>query len=370
LRLLYFHTHLPYNFAVANVAGRVGKRLLLAAAPLLAAACSVVSSRADGAIDAAAVSAHLPMSPAMAKRLPAGTFYLLAGPTNISSNIWEVSSTGKETQLTHNGRNFGISNFGASTAGVVMGDGADGADVLAALTAKGPVELTDGGDGDGPAINAAGHISYIRTIFDKNGNTTYDELIVRNSINGPGRVVYKIKVSDGVAGMLDNQWGPNGSIAVLDGGHYPGRQGPESKLVTVSKSGNVTRVRTGVNARLGADVWSEHGGGIAVGVTSGRSKVIYSARHEYSLPAGWFPMSWNPAGTRLLIRNYSKRQLGLWSPAKPRSVSVIGATAKNVFIGEVIWLPRPAKLLTLPKPALAPVKWFGGQLFTGPEEAG
>ena len=359
MRLLYFHTHLPYNFAVANVARRVGKRLLLAAVPLFAAACSVVTSQPGGAIDAAAVSAasaRLPMSPATAERLPTGTFYLLAGPNNISSNIWEVSSTGKETELTHNGPNFGISNFSASTAGVVMGDGAGGPDVLAALTANGPVELADGDDGDGPAINAAGQICYVRTIFDKNGNPAYNELIVRSSFDGTGRVRYKIKASASVAGMLDSQWGPNGSIAVLDGGHYPGRQGPESKLVTVSKSGKVTRVRTGVDARLGADVWSEHGGGIAVGVTSGRSKVIYSARHQYSLPAGWFPMSWNPAGTRLLVRNYSKRQLGLWSPAKPQSISLIGMTAKNVFIGEVIWLPRPAKLWTPPKSASASVK--------------
>lgn len=99
----------------------------MAAAPLLAATCSVVACEA--AIEGAklsAASAQLPMSPAMAKRLPAGTFYLLAGPDNISSNIWEVTSTGKEAQLTHNDRNFGISNFGGSTAGVVMGDGPAG----------------------------------------------------------------------------------------------------------------------------------------------------------------------------------------------------------------------------------------------------
>jgi hypothetical protein len=226
---------------VANVVKRVRQLLLVVAVLLLAAACSGVSVRTVGVGDDAAWSASgpLPMSPAMAKRLPAGTFYLAAGANDISANIWEVSSTGRETQLTRNGHNFGISNFGASTAGVVMGDGAGGADVLAALTAKGPMELRDGGDGDAPAINAAGQICYVRTIFDKDGNTAYQELIVRNSLNGPGRVVYKIKVSDNVAGLLTPQWGPDGSIAVVDGGHYPGGQGPESKLVTVSKSGRV-----------------------------------------------------------------------------------------------------------------------------------
>jgi hypothetical protein len=325
---------------------------------LAAAVGWVVSIRADAAGKASAppaASAPLPLSPAMAKRLPAGTFYLLAGTNNISSNIWKVSSTGTETQLTHNGRNFGISNFSASAAGIAMGDGAGGGDVLAALTAKRPIELKNGGDGDGPAINAAGQICYAKTIDDKNANPAYQELIVRTSLNGPARVRYKVKVSDNVAGLLENAWGPNGSIVALVGGHYPGRPGPESELVTVSKTGKVTRVRTGVDARLGNVVWSEHGGGIAVGVTSGRGKVIYSATRQYSLPAGWFPMSWSPAGSRLLVSN-SKRQLGLWSPAKPQSVSVIAATAKSVF-GEVIWLPRPAKLWTPPKSAQPPASW-------------
>ena len=333
---------------------------LLVALVLAAAVGAVVAIRADAAGKAPAPSAAsaplLPISPAMARRLPAGTFYFLAGTNNISSNIWKVSGTGTAAQLTHNGHNFGISNFGASTAGIAMGDGAGGGDVLAALTAKGPIELSNGGDGDGPAINAAGQICYAKTIDDQDGNPAYQELMVRASLNGPARVRYKIKVSDDVAGLLDIEWGPNGSIAVLVGGHYPGRPGPESELVTVSKTGKVTRVRTGVDARLGAVVWSEHGGGIAVGVTAGRGEVIYSATRRYSLPAGWFPLSWSPEGARLLVRD-SRRQLGLWSPAEQQSVSVIATTAKNVFVGEVRWLPRPAKLWTPPKSARPPAPW-------------
>jgi hypothetical protein len=259
---------------------------LLVALVLAAAVGAVIAIRADAAGKAPARSAAsaplLPISPAMARRLPAGTFYFLAGTNNISSNIWKVSGTGTVAQLTHNGHNFGISNFGASTAGISMGDGAGGGDVLAALTAKGPIELRDGGDGDGPAINAAGQVCYAKTIDDQNGNPAYQELMVRASLNGPARVRYKIKVSDNVAGLLENAWGPNGSIVALVGGHYPGEPGPESELITVSKTGKVTRVRTGVDARLGSVVWSEQGGGIAIGVTAGRGKVIYSATRQYS----------------------------------------------------------------------------------------
>jgi hypothetical protein len=344
---------------VLDVPKRVRRILPAAVALMLAAVGAVVSIRAEAAGHASvpsAARAPLPISPAMARRLPAGTFYFLAGTDNISSNIWTVSSTGTPAELTHNGHNFGISNFSASTAGIVMGDAAGGADVLAALTARGPIELKNGGDGDGPAMNAAGQIGYVKTIDDENGDPAYQELIVRTSLNGPARDRYTIKVSDNVAGLLDFAWGPNGSIAALVGGHYPGRPGPESELVTVSKTGQVTRVRTGVDARLGAVVWSEHGGGIAVGVTAGRGKVIYSAARQYSLPAGWFPMSWSPAGSRLLVRN-SKRQLGLWSPATPQSVSVIATTARNVFVGQIVWLPRPATLWTPPKSAHPPASW-------------
>ena len=337
--------------------------LLAAALPLLTAACSVsfhlgaaTGNDTDGMMPSAPSTA-LPMSHAMAKRLPAGTFYFLAGPKNISSNIWEVSRTGRETRLTRNGPNFGISNFGASTAGVVMGDGAGGGDVLAALTAKGPIELKNPGDGDSPAINAAGQLCYVKQIYGKNGAVAGQRLIVRNSLNGPGRVAYKVQASDTMAGMLECQWGPDGSIAVLIGGHYPGAPGPESKLVTVGKTGKAARVRTGADARLGAVIWSEQGGGIAVGVTAGRGVVIDSADRRYSLPAGWFPKSWSPAGTRLLVYNYAKSQLGLWSAAAPRSVEVIGTTAKQVLIGDVIWLPRPAKRWTAPKSATAPAPW-------------
>lgn len=357
-----------------NVVKRARRGLPAAVVLVLAVGVgAVVSVRAEADRKTAApatVSAPLPVPPALARRLPAGTFYFQAGTNNISANIWEVSSSGTETQLTHNGHNFGISNFGASTAGVVMGDGAGGGDVLAALTAKGPIELDNDGDGDGPAINAAGQICYAKRIDDKNGNQAYNELIVRNSLNGPARVRYKIKVSDNVAGLLDNEWGPDGSIVALIGGHYPGRPGPGSELVTVSKTGKVSRVRTGVDARLGAVVWSEHGGGIAIGVTAGRGKVIYSATRRYSLPAGWSPMSWSPAGTRLLVYDYSKRQLGLWSPAKPQSVSVIGTTAKRVFVGLVIWLPRPAKLWTPPKPAQPPASWYAQGGTGGLEDLG
>ena len=112
---------------VLDVVNRV-QRILPAAVMLALAAAvgSVVAIRAEAAGHASApsaASAPPPISPAMARRLPSGTFYFLAGANNISSNIWKASGTGTETELTHNGRNFGISNFGASTAGVVMGDG-------------------------------------------------------------------------------------------------------------------------------------------------------------------------------------------------------------------------------------------------------
>lgn len=100
----------------------------------------------------AARSELLPLPRSVARRLPAGVFYLLAGPNPASYNLWEVSDTGAESQLTHNSRNFGISAFGASSAGIIMADSASGLDKLARLTLRGVRYLKDG-TGSAPAIN-------------------------------------------------------------------------------------------------------------------------------------------------------------------------------------------------------------------------
>ncbi len=88
---------------------------------------------------------ELPLPLKTLHRLPAGVFYLLAGrPNAYSANIWELTSSGQEVQLTHNRVGFGISWLSASRAGVVMADASNGVDELARLTAHGAQWLPAG----------------------------------------------------------------------------------------------------------------------------------------------------------------------------------------------------------------------------------
>src|SRR6266700_3455634 len=67
-------------------------------------------------LTAVACAAPGPVPLNVARRLPAGVFYLLVGPNDTSTNLWQVTNTGCERQLTHNRRGYGVSDFGATRA--------------------------------------------------------------------------------------------------------------------------------------------------------------------------------------------------------------------------------------------------------------
>src|SRR5215831_8501655 len=96
----------------------------------------------------------------VARRLPAGVFYLLAGPNDNSLNLWQVTNSGCEWRLTHI-RGFGLSDFGASRAGVILSEAPTGVDQLARLGPHGPVPLPDGAVST-VGIDPAGRVVYIR----------------------------------------------------------------------------------------------------------------------------------------------------------------------------------------------------------------
>jgi hypothetical protein len=303
--------------------------------PLLAAGCSPVWASASPASHAAPV--RLPLPRAVAKRLPDGVFYVLAGPRNVSFNLWEVSNTGQEIQLTHNPALRGVLDFDASDAGIVMDDSAHNGDYPSRLTASGEVPLKGAADGQGPSINSAGEISYDVSTSDENGNPTGDKLIVMKSFNAPGRVVYQQHDF-----IMATSWGPDQSIAILSGEYYPGSPGSPPKILTIDKSGQATPVPAGASKTLGYVIWNEQAGDLGVGLSNDNGEAIDGSARRYLLP-GWLPEAWNAAGTQLLVRGPGG-QLGLWSPDDPGSVHVIGPLAANLEIAQIVWLPKPAKL--------------------------
>ncbi len=303
--------------------------------PLLAAGCSPVWAAASPAPHATSVRLPLPRS--VAKRLPAGVFYVLAGPRGVSLNLWEVSNTGQEIQLTHNPALRGVLDFDASEAGIVLDDSARNGDYPSRLTSTGEVPLKGAAGGQAPGINSAGEISYDVSTSDGDGNPTGDKLIVKKSFNAPGRVVYRQRDF-----IMGDSWGPDQSIAILSGEYYPRSPGSLPKILTIDKSGKVTPVRAGASKTLGTVIWNEQAGDLAVRISNSNGEAIDGSARRYLLP-GWTPEAWNAAGTQLLVSGPGG-QLGLWSPANPDSVHVIGRLATNLLIAQIVWLPRPAKL--------------------------
>jgi hypothetical protein len=273
------------------------------------------------------------------KRLPAGVFYILVGSDPASYNLWEVSNNGQEIRLTHNDSGLGISSFDASAAGIVMADAASGYDEIARLTPKGAIFLKNG-MGSGPDIDSAGEICYEVPTYDSAGGTTGFDLMARKSFTAPSRVVYRQK--DAITGAV---WGPDGSIAVLSGSHYPGTTGPTPKVFTISKSGEITMIHGDLPTDLASVIWNEYGGGVGIGTWGNKGEIVYSASRSYRLPSGWTPAAWNPSGTQLMVWGPGPgQQIGLWSPAKPDSIKVIGSLGKQLTIGQFVWLAEPAKL--------------------------
>ncbi len=99
-------------------------------------------------------------------KLPAGAYYLLAGRSLSSLNVWEVGPDGALTQLTHNPPGHGIDALAASGAGIVVGDAADGTDRLARWTRHGLSWLRHSYRGpfiygSSPDISGHGTIGYV-----------------------------------------------------------------------------------------------------------------------------------------------------------------------------------------------------------------
>lgn len=300
-------------------------------------ACSftvTISAGAGGAGPARRPAPPLPQR--TVRNLPAGTFYLLTGPNPESFNLWQISNTGKQVRLTHNSVGFGISNFDASRAGVVMADAASSIDELARLTPAGARYFKDR-NGTGPAINAQGRICFVR-VPDNDGQDF--KLIVKDSVSAPERVIYRQKED-----ITVNVWGPHQEIAIVSGGHAPGTTGPVPKLIIISRNGKVRVIRhdLGKGNQLGNVMWNEHKAGLAI-TGNARGEVIYDRGRRYMLPAGWFPQTWNPDGTTLLVERVDYTAIGLWSAARPHTVKVIGPLPKHTMIGPFRWLDHPARL--------------------------
>jgi hypothetical protein len=284
-------------------------------------------------------AATQPLPAGTRRNLPAGVFYLLAGRGLASLNLWQVTVGGRERQLTHNRRGFGIDAFDASAAGIILADGSSSGDDLARLTPQGPSLLRKTGGqlallrGSSPDIRDDGMIGYV-TPPSQSGSRTggYFEIWTRRSFSGRGTVL--LKQRHPLAGPV---FGPHGQIAVEGWGGA----GQKPSVLIYSGSG-VRRLLTGINAIPSLVAWGEHAPALALAFPAHAAELLYLNGHRQLLPPGWQPLTWNPAGTELLMQ--SARALGIWSMSSPGRVTRIGPSTPGVQILQADWLTMKAPL--------------------------
>jgi hypothetical protein len=288
---------------------------------------------------ASAVSAR-PLPAGTAAQLPAGAYYLLAGRSLSSLNVWQVGPGGAVTQLTHNPPGHGVDALAASAAGIIVGDAADGTDRLARWTRNGPYWLrhSDRGpliQGSSPDISGHGTIGYVTPPAGSGAHRDANFAIwTQPSFTSRATVVYRQRRP------LDGPvFGPHGQIAIEG---WTGPQSNRRPSVLIYSHGDVTTLTTGVSAIPSLLAWGRHAPALAVAFPANRAELLFPDGRRQPLPRGWQPLAWNQAGTQLLMQ--SATGLGIWSATAPTQVRTVGIITPQVHILQAVWLARPAPM--------------------------
>jgi hypothetical protein len=297
------------------------------------------SPSAAPAAVASAVSAR-PLPAGTAGNLPAGAYYLLAGRSLSSLNVWEVGPGGALTQLTHNPPGHGVDALAASSAGIIVGDATDGTDRLARWTRHGPSWLRHsyGGplvEGSSPDISDHGTIGYVTPPTGSGAHQDPNFAIwTQPSFTSRATVVYRQRRP------LDGPvFGPHGQIAIEG---WTGPQDSRRPGVLIYRHGGVTTLTTGVSAIPSLLAWGRRAPALAVAFPANRAELLFPGGRRQPLPTGWQPLAWNQAGTQLLMQ--SATGLGIWSATAPTRVRTIGIITPQVQVLQAVWLARPAPM--------------------------
>ena len=297
------------------------------------------SPSAAPAAVASAVSAR-PLPAGTAGQLPAGAYYLLAGRSLTSLNVWEVGPGGALTQLTHNPPGHGVDALAASSAGIIVGDSVDGTDRLARWTRHGPSWLRHSYrgplvEGSSPDISSYGTIGYVTPPTGSGARQDPNFAIwTQPSFTSRATVVYRQgRPLDGPV------FGPHGQIAIQG---WTGPQDSRRPGVLIYRPGGLTTLTTGVSAIPSLLAWGHRAPALAVAFPANRAELLFPDGKHQPLPLGWQPLAWNQAGTQLLMQ--SATGLGIWSVTAPTRVRTVGVITPQVQILQAAWLARPAPM--------------------------
>jgi hypothetical protein len=333
------------------------KVLVLVAASVVAAAStacsggtasgsrpSLAATAAPGAAPVTADSTVPPVTASSARHLPPGVFYFLGGPSTFNMNLWEVTRTGAEKELTHNSRGGPIHQFAASSAGIVLADGLyDEGDLLARLTSKGVVWLRPWRHpreyigGQAPGISATGQILYMLPPAQPGAKgSKYFTYWIKRSFTGRARLIYRVKLFSG--GPI---FGPRGQVAIIgpSGQPFPGQK---PGAIIISADGHVAELETGFTRMGYPPLWGPHAEAIEIPPAVGTAELFFANGKREKLPAGWQPYSWNQDGNELLMLKGAA--IGLWSMTRPGKVTTVGELTPGFVVEQINWLNRRAPL--------------------------
>lgn len=310
-----------------------------AEAPASAQPRPVHSSSASHASEELAAARTAPIPLSVVRRLGKGYLYLLAGPNASDTNLWLISD-GTEHQLTFGAPNSAVSSFGAAPAGIDLSDDQFGADDLAQLTTRGLRWLPNGKSSDlhqasSATMTASGKILYI-TPPDALGYPDSKNFALRgqNTFSGTSRIIYQ-----STGPLSDPVSGPRRQIALIRQPRVT--HDKSTTVIVISSHGRARKIKTGYKFP-DALAWSADAPDLIVATWPLRAEAIGTSGARTALPGGWFPITWNPAGTRLVVVSTSR--IGYWSPKHPRAITVIGALDRGQEVALATWLDRPAAL--------------------------
>ena len=281
-----------------------------------------------------------PLPGGTAGKLPDGVYYLLAGRTLGSLNVWEVRPGRAVTQLTRNSSGHGVDALAASDAGIVLADATDGTDRLARWTRHGPSWLRHHHQGplirgSSPDIQGNGTIGYVTPPSGSSADRNAEFSIwTQPSFTSQATVVYRQRRP------LDGPvFGPHGQIAIEG---WTGPQGDRRPSVLIYRHGQVTTLTTRVSAIPSLIAWGRRAPALAVAFPAHRAELLFPDGTRRPLPSGWQPLAWNPPGTQLLMQ--SAGALGIWSASAPGRVRTVGVVTPGMQILQAVWLARQAPM--------------------------
>ena len=320
----------------AAIAGAV----LLTTAMTLSACWAGTTHSRRAARSGPARAGALPLPDRTVRNLPDGVFYLMAGPNPFRYTVWEVTNAGNERRIGPEARQAsGIRSIGSSLAGIVVSAADVGIDYIARLKNRAIFWLPGGRaasvHGFSPQITNSGLITY-ETPPGQDLNKW--AIRIQRSFSAPPRIVYKQSRPLG-----SPVFGPAGLVATFTAPYSP-KPGKIQNVVLITRLGKISRLSTGYS-EIGELLWQPNAADLIVVAPGCRSELLaVPTGKTQQLPEGWCPYSWSPDGRGLLMLAHDGSSLGMWTPQRPSSVSVIGPLKHNIQIGQINWLAAKANV--------------------------